>query len=209
MKSFFSQLNSALVSYSCDPERAEFLQEVKNYIQEGSPLSYKNKMLYLPLWDETSTEVAKILGVSAGAVRGARNLMSRELYMAFGQNFFDVVNTNLKAAKNRFHVVKNYKGKETLFIPGFMQLLPPRDENVDINGVRIKDCMREIEFLEKYTKKAVRDGLKGVSRKKPDKGGDETELSDKKIWFVLGSMDVSTGLVGEDTYFSLIYHFLK
>lgn len=164
MKSFFSQLDSALVTYSWDSERVEFLGELKGYIQFGSCISYKNKMQYLPLWGEKSVDVAKILGVNPGTVRGARSLMSEELYGLFGRDFFTVLEKDLKAAVRRFYVIQH--NRETLFIPGFSQLLPQFDAEFDIDGVSFKDCRKEAEFLKKYTKKGIEKEFAGLDQKK-------------------------------------------
>lgn len=193
MKSFFSQLDSALVSYSWDQERVEFLSELKGYIQSGICISYKNKMQYLPLWGEKSVDVAKILGVNPGTVRGARSLMSDELYRLFGIDFFTVLEKDLKAAVRRFYVIQHSRGtKETLFIPGFSQLLPQLDVNVDVEGVGFKDCRKEAEFLKRYTKKEIEKEFAG--------------LDQKKLCYVLSLLDGESGVKDR---FNLFWYLLK
>lgn len=155
MKNFFSRLDSALVSLGYDQNKIDFLNDVKQYVQTGECLQYKNKMLYLPLWGQSSAEMARILGVSDATARSAINRMSAELIEQFGYDFFDVVGADLPAAVGRFDVVKQFRGLDDLMLPGFKQFLPALDGGGVSTDISLDDCKLEAIFLRRYTKKAV------------------------------------------------------
>ena len=160
MKSFFGQLDTELVLWGFDQDRVDLLDDLKGYVKTGECLSYKNKMKYLPFWGNSSTKTGRILGVSPATVRSAILTMSEELYeKKFGYDFFYVAETDLDAARDRFEVVKAYRGIDILFINGFKELLPISKAEIYDFDVDIKNCREEIKFLKKYTKNGVEDEL--------------------------------------------------
>lgn len=210
MKSFFREMDLALVVHGSDEKRVGFLTDIKNYVKLGACINYKHKMKYLNHWGRSSTEVGRLLGVSDATVRSATLKMSTELWSQFGTDFFDCVKTKPGLAKKRFNVVKNYRGVDSLFLIGFKQLLVEPVESVkpvkpvesvesvesaepvESVDIDIKNCKKEIEFLKKHAVKGMSEEL--------------VLLDQKKVIYVL---DLLASETGDDVRVELINAFLK
>lgn len=164
MKNFLSRLDAALSSLSYDPEKVDLLNQVKVYVQTGECLQYKNKMRYLPLWGMGSSEMAEALGVSDGTVRSAIHRMSCELDAQFGLDFFYVVETDFLVAIGRFEVIKQFRGIDSLVLPGFKQFLPVLTDDDFDPAIDIDDCKAEAMFLKRYTKRGIELDLAKLSK---------------------------------------------
>lgn len=164
VRNFFGRLDAALVSLSYDQEKVDLLNEVKGYVQGGECLQYKSKMLYLPLWGMSSAEMAKVLSVSDGTIRCAIHRMSGELDAQFGLDFFHVVETDFLLAMERFDLIKQFRGIDSLVIPGFKQFLPVLTDDDFDPTIDLEKCKEEVMFLKRYTKRGIEVDLAKLSK---------------------------------------------
>jgi hypothetical protein len=165
MKKFFTNIDVLSTTKGYDERLVGFLGELKEYIKTEYPFQYRNSFKYMPLWGKTDLEISNILGMSKNTVSSAKRLMSNELYESFGHDFFTVAVNNLKEAKMRLIVVKNYRNVDTVLVSGFVDFIS-KNKNLESLDIDIEDCNKEIEFLKKYSRTTIKRDLKELDRDK-------------------------------------------
>lgn len=181
------------IASSRDKDAANLWLEVKSLLTECKYYSYKNSLdiASFSLEGYNDTAISVKLNISESTVRWHKMQMSNKLYGIFGEDFFEVFTNSLLDDKeiitNRIRIAK----ANLMIGADFIEKLLPMDVMVKVRNkvsmvndevdFSLDDCIREINFLARYSMSSVSKEL--------------DELNSDKMAYLLGIIEGSKGTV--------------